>query len=166
MVFKIDVFFVSLKEEIPNKSVSEILESLPLKTFPSMLRMLLKKIDLSSEKIGQWRRWWTVVSMSLPQQQIGFKQSGKLCLNLWFLRWLKPKLSLVISFILIGLWQLKVLLGVGRMNYKMLFLKIARLSELLILLSRLFHSIPLIPLQLFLNFKFSSKFGPCRVKKT
>ena len=53
MVFKIDVFFVLLKEEIPNKSVSEILESLPLKTFSSMLRMLLRKIDLSSEKIGQ-----------------------------------------------------------------------------------------------------------------
>ena len=53
VVFKIDVFCVSLKEEIPNKSVSEILGSLPLKTFSSMLRMLLKKIDLSSEKIGQ-----------------------------------------------------------------------------------------------------------------
>ena len=53
VVFKIDKLFVSLKEEIPNKSVSEILESLPLKTFSSMLRMLLKKIDLSSEKIGQ-----------------------------------------------------------------------------------------------------------------
>ena len=53
MVFKIDVFFVSLKEEIPNKNVSEILGSLPLKTFSSMLRMLWKKIDLSSEEIGQ-----------------------------------------------------------------------------------------------------------------
>ena len=52
MVFKIDVFFVSLKEEIPNKSISEILGSLPLNTFRFMLRMLLKKIDLSSEKIG------------------------------------------------------------------------------------------------------------------
>ena len=53
MVFKIDKLFVSLKEEIPNKSVAEILESLRLKTFSSILRMLLKKIDLSSEKIGQ-----------------------------------------------------------------------------------------------------------------
>ena len=35
----------------------------------------------------------------------------------------------------------KVLLGAGHMNCKMLFLKRARLSELLILLSRLFHSI-------------------------
>ena len=53
MVFKIDVLFVSLTEEIPNKSVSEILGPLPLKTFSSILRMLLKKTDLSSEKIGQ-----------------------------------------------------------------------------------------------------------------
>ena len=44
MVFKIHVFFVSLKEEIPSKSVSEILELLPLKIFSSMLRMLLKKL--------------------------------------------------------------------------------------------------------------------------
>ena len=79
--------------------------------------------------------------MSWPQQQTGFKQSRKLCLNLWSLRWLKPNLSLVISFVPIGLWQLKVQLGVGCMNCKMLFLKRARLSELLTLLSRLFHSI-------------------------
>ena len=46
-------FFISLKEEIPNKSVSEIPESLPLKVFSSMLQMLLRKIDRSSEKIGQ-----------------------------------------------------------------------------------------------------------------
>ena len=79
--------------------------------------------------------------MSLPQQQVGFKQSRKLCLNLWSLRWLKPSLSLVISFIPTELWQLKVLLGVGHMNCKMLLLKRVRLSERLILLSRLFHSI-------------------------
>ena len=56
VVFKIDVFCVSLKEEIPNKSVSEFLGSFPLKTFSSMLRILSKKVDLSSEKIGQRRR--------------------------------------------------------------------------------------------------------------
>ena len=68
--------------------------------------------------------------MSLPQQQIGFKQSRKLCLNLWSLRWLKPNLSLIISFIPIRLWQLKVLLGVGLMNCAMFFLKRARLRTL------------------------------------
>ena len=53
MVFKINVFFVSLKKEIPNKSVSEIRETLPRKIFSSMLQTLLRKIDRSSEKIGQ-----------------------------------------------------------------------------------------------------------------
>ena len=52
MVFKIDVFFVLLKEEISNKSVSEILESLPPKIFSSRLPMLLKKINLSLTKLG------------------------------------------------------------------------------------------------------------------
>ena len=52
MVFKIDVFFVSLKEEIPNKSISEILESLSLKAFSPMLLNVVQKNDLSSEKIG------------------------------------------------------------------------------------------------------------------
>ena len=79
--------------------------------------------------------------MSLPQQRIGFKQSRKLCLNLWSRRLLKLNLSFVISFIPIGSWQLKVLLGVGRINCKIFFLKRVKLSELLILLSRLFHSI-------------------------
>ena len=50
---KIDVSFVSLKEEIPNKSISEILESLPLKTFSSMLQMLLKKnLIFHMKKLG------------------------------------------------------------------------------------------------------------------
>ena len=55
MVFKIDVFCVSLKEKLPNKSVSEIQESLPLKIFSSMLWMLLRKIDLSSRKLDNER---------------------------------------------------------------------------------------------------------------
>ena len=49
-VLKIN-FFVSLKKEVPNKNVSEILESLPFKIYSSMLPMLLRKIDLSSGKI-------------------------------------------------------------------------------------------------------------------
>ena len=53
MVFKIDAFFVCLNEEIPNKSFSEIRESLSLNIFSSMLQMLLRKIDRSSKKIGQ-----------------------------------------------------------------------------------------------------------------
>ena len=53
VVFKTDFFFVSLKYEMPNKSISEILESLLRKIFSSVLRILLKKIVPSSEKIEQ-----------------------------------------------------------------------------------------------------------------
>ena len=53
VVFEIDVFFVSIKGEIPNKSVSEIIELLPLKTFSLILRLLLRKIDLLFQKNGQ-----------------------------------------------------------------------------------------------------------------
>ena len=77
--------------------------------------------------------------MSLPQQQIGLKQYRKWSLNLWSLRFFNFNLSIAVIFVPIGLQQLKFLLGAGRMNCKMLFLKIARLSELLILLSRLFR---------------------------
>ena len=56
VAFKVDVIFVSLKKEVPNESVSEILESLPLKIFSSMRRMLLRKIDLSSEKIWTMKK--------------------------------------------------------------------------------------------------------------
>ena len=73
--------------------------------------------------------------MSLSQ-----KNFRKLCLNMWSWRWLKPDLSLVISFIPIGLWQVKVLFGDDCINCKMFFLKREKLSELLILLSRLFNS--------------------------
>ena len=43
MVLKTDVFFVSLKEEISNKSVSEIRELLPLKIFPSNASNVVEK---------------------------------------------------------------------------------------------------------------------------
>ena len=49
MVFKIDVFFVLLKEELPNKSTSENLGSFRVKILLSMFRMLFMRINLSSE---------------------------------------------------------------------------------------------------------------------
>ena len=53
VVFKINVFFVLLKEELPNNSTSENLESFRFKILLSMFRMLFMKINLSSEKRGQ-----------------------------------------------------------------------------------------------------------------
>ena len=47
----------------------------------------------------------------------------------------------MINSIPLGSWQWKMLFRDGRMNFKMPFLKIEKLSEFLIPLSRLFHSI-------------------------
>ena len=52
MVFKIDMFFVPLNLEVPNKSVLEIEESLPIKIFSPMLRILQRKTDFSSKNYG------------------------------------------------------------------------------------------------------------------
>ena len=52
-LFKIDVFFVLLKEELPNNSTSENLESFRFKILLSMFRMFFMRINLSSEKRGQ-----------------------------------------------------------------------------------------------------------------
>ena len=53
VVFKIDVFFVLLREELPNNSTSENLESFRFKILQSMFRMLSMRINLLSEKRGQ-----------------------------------------------------------------------------------------------------------------
>ena len=50
MILKSDVLFRIIERRKTNKSVSEILESLPLKIFSSN-RILLRKIDLSCEKL-------------------------------------------------------------------------------------------------------------------
>ena len=53
VVFKINIFFVLLKEELPNNSTSENLESFRFKILLSMFRILFMRINLSSEKRGQ-----------------------------------------------------------------------------------------------------------------
>ena len=78
-----------------------------------MFQMLFTKINLSSDKSEQWRRSWGVVLVSVPQLQIGFNKSWKLCINLSSQRCLKPNLNLVSNFIPLGLWQLNMLFGDG-----------------------------------------------------
>ena len=52
-VFIINVLFEFLKEELPNNSTSENLESFRFKILLSMFQMLFMRINLSSEKRGQ-----------------------------------------------------------------------------------------------------------------
>ena len=66
-----------------------------------------------------------------PHFQKGLRESWKLCLNLWSLRWLKPSLIGVRSFIPLGLWQLNMLLEDGLKNNRTPFLKFSIVSEIL-----------------------------------
>ena len=82
--------------------------------------------------------------MSWPQLRIGLNESRKPWLNLCSQRWPRPSPSLVSNLTLnltLGLWQLKTLFPEGRTNFKSLFLKIFKFSELCIFWSSLFYSI-------------------------
>ena len=83
---------------------------------------LFKRVCLRIVKLWQWRKKCMVVSTSRPQLHNGFKVSWKLCLNLWSRKWLRPTRSLVSNLIPSGLSILKMLLGLGRINFKMDFL--------------------------------------------
>ena len=52
-----------------------------------------------------------------------------------------PNLNLVINLIPLGLWQLKMELEDGLLNFKILFLKAEKVLEYLIFNSKLFHSV-------------------------
>ena len=95
----------------------------------------------STSKIGQKMRQWQGVSISDPQAQIGFNVFWKLCLeNLCLRRWLRPSLILERYLIALELWQLKILLGFGRIKFKILDLNKLRLFTFGMSESSLFHS--------------------------
>ena len=48
--------------------------------------------------------------------------------------------NLVISLIPLGMWQLEIEFEDGLINFKILFLKAEKVSEFLIFMSKLFHS--------------------------
>lgn len=73
---------------------------------------------------------WVVVSISYPQAQIGLRQSWKQCLKLCSRRWLRPRCNLVLNLIFLGLWQSKILICLGCINF-IFFLKILKLSNFL-----------------------------------
>ena len=106
-----------------------------------MFFMLLRRVGLSVIYMEQWRRKYTVDSISKLQLQNGFKESWKLCLNLCLRKWLKRNHSLVINLIPWGFWHLKRLLADGLINFRLFFLKILKLLEFFMLWSSLFHSV-------------------------
>ena len=127
-VLMIRVFFVLSYELLPKSSDSISFKSLLSKMFLSMLFIMLRKAIL--EQLKKWWNKWVGVSMSWPQMQIGLSEFRRPCLNLCSWRWLRPSLNLVSYLTLFGLWQLKTLLPYERTNFKSLFLKILKFSEL------------------------------------
>ena len=102
--------------------------------------MMFRRAFRSTSKIGQEMRQWQGVSKSDPQAQIGFNVSRKPCLNLCLQRWLRPSLILERYLIALELWQLKILLGFGRIKFKILDLNKLRLFTFGMSESSLFHS--------------------------
>ena len=106
-----------------------------------MFSMVLRRVRLSIINVCQLQRKCVVNSISKPQPQNGFKESWKLCLNLCSRKWLKPSCSLVINLVPLAFWQLKRLLADGLINFTILFPKLLKLLEFLMLWLILFHSV-------------------------
>ena len=103
--FKMTVLEELLRVLSPKRKIFVTAASLDSKILQLILFILFRRVNLSFMKIGQWSRRGVEFSISLPQRQIGLRQSWKLCLNPCSWRWLKPKHNLVNSLIPLGLWQ-------------------------------------------------------------
>ena len=116
------LYLLSLSFSLSKSKFLVIDKSFCCKILESMRLIFSKNVCLAKWYLRQWRRKWLVVSISWPQLQIEFKQSGKFCLNLWSAKWLKPSLILV-SFKLSKFWVEEMLLESSLMNFSMKFYK-------------------------------------------
>ena len=97
------------KSGLPNKSVLKTEFSFSAIILALIFISLFKRVCLWVVKFGQWRKKWTVDSISFPQLHKGSTESWKLCLNLCSFKWLKPILRRVRSFSPNGLLMLKIM---------------------------------------------------------
>ena len=128
-------------DQFPNKSVFIKIVSVTSSNLQSMFFIVFRRVSLSSLYMRQLRTYWVVDSTSKPQLQIEFNVSWKLCLNLCLRKWLRLTRSLVMSLISVWFSQLKILLGISLISFRILFLKALKLPTFQILWSRLFHLI-------------------------
>ena len=96
-----------------------------------ILSILSRRFYFSLVNLGEWRKKWFNVSISKPQLRIGWSMSKKLCINVWFLKWLRPTRRWL---------RLKTSLLRVLRNFKIFSLKGEYEGELRISESNLFHS--------------------------
>ena len=111
-----------------------------LKMSRMILSILSRRFSLSLVYLGQWRKRWFNVSISIPQMRIELTVSKKLCLNLWSLKWLRTtrrRVRKISPFVWLT-WRTSLLRGL--IKFKIFFLKVEYEGELRISEFDLFHS--------------------------
>ena len=78
------------------------------KSISSRIFMLSNNFLLFLKKLWQRRKKWSLVLGSILHEHDRFRQSAKSCLNLFSLRWQRPRPKRLRSLIPIGLWILYV----------------------------------------------------------
>ena len=111
-----------------------------LKMSRMILSILSRRFSLSLVYLGQWRKRWFNVSISIPQMRIELTVSKKLCLNLWSLKWLRTTRRRVRKISPFVWLTLRTSLLRGLIKFKIFFLKVEYEGELRISEFDLFHS--------------------------
>ena len=112
-----------------------------LRILESSLQSSFMRFVFGVMKFWQRRKKWEVDSISRLQDHRELIVSWKFCLNLCYLRRLKPIRSLVSSFIPYMSATVNTLFGIVLMNLSKDFLNILYDSELRIFKLNLFHSL-------------------------
>ena len=111
-----------------------------LKMSGTILSILSRRFCFLLVNLEQWRKKWIHVLISSTQTQIWLSASKKLCLNLCYLKWIRPTRRRMRKISPFGWLTLKTLLLWDLIKFKTILLKVQYEGELRISESNLFHS--------------------------
>ena len=111
-----------------------------LKMSGTILSILRRRFCFLLANLEQWRKKWIHVSISRPQTQIRLSASKKLCLNLCYLKWIRPTRRRMTKISPFGWLTLKTSLLWDLIKLKTILWKVQYEGELRISESNLFHS--------------------------
>ena len=111
-----------------------------LKMSGTILSILSRRFCFLLANLEQWRKKWIHLSISKPQTQIRLSASKRLCLNLCYLKWIRPTRRRMTKISPFGWLTLKTSLLWDLIKFKTILLKVQYEGELRISESNLFHS--------------------------